>query len=63
MSREPVDIVDAPEILFHPRCDGRRIEIVISAGSAVFVKPITLEHAASMMAQLAQYVAQMVAKA
>jgi len=62
MNRKPVEIVDAPEVLFHPRCDGRKIEIVISAGSAVFVKPITLEHAASMMAKLAQYVAQMVAK-
>ena len=62
MNRQPIEIIDAPEVLFHPRCDGTNIEIVVSVGGKVFVKPVTVPHAASMSATLAAFVAQMVAK-
>ena len=60
--RKAIEIVDAPEVLFHPRCNGETIEIVISINDAVYVKPVTVAHAASMVAQMTAFVAQMVAK-
>ena len=62
MTRKAITVIDAPEILFHPRCNGEVIEIVVSVGDTVYVKPVTVVHAASLTAQIAAFVAQMVAK-